>query len=83
MIPGSASGSTSRNDTVSRPKKRNRCTAKAAALPSTSATPVAPNPTLTDSTNASRTSWLRHAVPNHFVEKCVIGHAGIRDWLNA
>src|SRR5260370_577247 len=47
MIPGSAIGSTSRNDTDSRPKKRNRSIANAAIHPSTSAIAVvaAPPPT--------------------------------------
>ena len=39
MIPGSASGRTSRNDTASRPKNRKRATAAAAIVPSTSAIP--------------------------------------------
>ena len=37
MIPGSAIGRTSRNETASRPKKRKRATANAATEPSTSA----------------------------------------------
>ena len=56
MIPGSASGSRSRNETDSRPKKRKRWIAKAAAEPSTSAIPVANSPTRADSQSAERTS---------------------------
>ena len=49
MIPGSASGSTRRNETASRPKKRKRATANAAIVPSTSATAVVRAPTLSES----------------------------------
>ena len=40
MMPGSAIGRMRRSDTVSRPKKRERLTAAAASVPSTSATSV-------------------------------------------
>ena len=49
MIPGSAIGSTSRNETASRPKKRKRCTPNDAAVPSTSATAVASAAAFSDS----------------------------------
>src|SRR5690349_14783254 len=68
MIPGSASGSTSKKAIDSRPKKRKRCTANAAIDPSTSAIPVESNPARTDSHSAWRTSSLFHACANHFVE---------------
>ena len=67
-MPGSARGSTRRNDTTSRPKKRNRCTAKAAADPSRSATPVAASPTFVDSHSAVRTSESCQATANHLTE---------------
>src|SRR5438132_14113379 len=68
MIPGSASGSTSRNDTASRPKKRKRCTANAAVEPSSSAIPSASSPARTESHSAWRISALCHVDANHFVE---------------
>src|SRR5919197_5178158 len=69
MIPGSAIGSTSTNETASRPKKRNRWTANAAAVPSPTAIAVATSAALTERTNASRASWLFQADENHRVEK--------------
>ena len=83
MIPGRAIGSTSRNETDSRPKKRKRAMANAAAEPSTSATPVARRPARTESQIASRTSPLRHATPNQCVVKPVIGQLCTFDLLNA
>ena len=65
-IPGSAIGSTRRNETVFRPKNRNRCTAKAAALPRSSATTVANNATWTELSSASLTAAVRNAIANHF-----------------
>src|ERR1041384_1547277 len=53
MIPGSAIGSTSRNDTASRPKKRKRCTAHAASP---------------DSHGALRMSEVGNGDENHCVE---------------
>src|SRR3954468_14526165 len=70
-MPGSAIGSTSRNDTASRPKKRKRATPNAAAEPSTSAIPVAMRPTRTDSHSDVRTSDV-HAARN----QCIV-YAGI------
>ena len=66
-----------------RPKNRNRWTAKAAALPSTSAISVTTVATSKELPSASRTSELRHAMPNHFVVKCSIGHACPTLSLNA
>ena len=48
-MPGSAIGSTSRNETASRPKKLKRATPNAAIEPSRSATPVATSATRTES----------------------------------
>src|SRR5205823_13857356 len=65
-IPGNAIGSTSRNETVSRPKNRKRCTANADSDPRTSAMAVAPTPALIDSHRDDRTSLLWNATANHF-----------------
>ena len=47
-IPGSAIGRMTRNEIVSRPKKRWRATASAASVPSRSAIAVAPSAALSD-----------------------------------
>ena len=52
-MPGRAIGRMTRNETVSRPKKRWRATAIEASVPSTSAIAVATAPTLSEVTNAS------------------------------
>ncbi len=82
-IPGSAIGSTSRNVTDSRPKKRKRASANAAMEPSTSATDVASTAARTDSQMALRTSGEFHATQNHFVVKPVIGQLCTFDALKA
>ena len=82
-IPGSAIGRTSRNDTLLRPKNRNRWTANAAALPSARANRVAIVATSSEFASASRTWGLRHAIPNHFVVNSWIGHACATLSLNA
>src|SRR5919202_3369173 len=64
MIPGSAIGSRSRNDTDSRPKKRKRWIANAAIEPRTSENPVATTPTFSESSSDERTSELCHASEN-------------------
>ena len=66
-IPGNAIGRMTRNEMISRPKKRERDTASAASVPRMSAMTVAPNAAFTDSHRASRTSGLFHATLNHFV----------------
>src|SRR5919201_4781039 len=66
MIPGSAIGRSSRNETDSRPKKRKRWIANDAAEPSTRAIAVAARPTLTDSQSDERTSWSFQAVRNQW-----------------
>ena len=73
MIPGSAIGSTSANETASRPKKRKRCTPNAAIEPRMTATSVAASPALNESVSASRISWSCHAGENHFVVSPAIG----------
>src|SRR3954453_19218301 len=82
-MPGSAIGSTRRNDTASRPKNENRATPNAAIEPMTSATPVATNATRTESHTAERTSSECHASENHFVVKPGMGPDGTFDLLNA
>src|SRR6266511_5848248 len=81
--PGSAIGRTSRNVIVSRPKKRNRLTAVAAAVPSNSATTVASPPAFSERTSAERASSSCQAVPNHLVLKPAIGQLWMFDELNA
>src|ERR671933_1330298 len=81
--PGSAIGRTRRKLTASRPKKRNRLTAAAAAVPSTSATTVASPAAFSDSTSALRASSFSHAARNHFVLKPAIGQLWMFEELNA
>src|SRR3954453_14442468 len=83
MIPGSASGRTSRNETVSSTKKRKRCTANAAIDHSASAIAVDSSPALTDSHSASRISWLWNVEENHFVDSPSSGQPCTLDGLNA
>src|SRR5438093_11141382 len=81
--PGSAIGRTSRNVIASRPKKRNRLTAVAAAVPSTSAIVVAIPAAFSDRTRALRASSLCHGAWNHFVLQPAIGQHWRLDELNA
>src|SRR5579872_4581064 len=83
MIPGSAIGSTKMKETASRPKKRKRCTAKAAIEPSASATAVASSPARTDSHRAWRISALCQAEENHFVESPSSGQLCTLEGLKA
>src|SRR5919198_907981 len=83
ITPGKAMGRTSRNETASRPKKRNRVTALAAAVPSTSATAVASPAAFSERTRASRASWFSQAAVNHFVLNPAIGQLWMLDELNA
>ena len=83
MIPGSASGSTSRNEIVSRPKKRKRATAAAAIVPSTSAIPVVTSATLTESQNAARASALCQVTLNQCSVQLEIGQPWMFDLLKA
>src|SRR6516162_6792078 len=83
MIPGSAIGSMSRNEMVSRPKKRNLYRAKATAEPSSIARTVATSPTRTESQNAPRTCGSCHATLNQCSVKPVMGQVWMLDGLNA
>ena len=71
--PGSAIGRTSRNVTASRPKKRKRLTAAAAAVPRTTAMAVAITPAFSERMSALLASSLCHAAWNHLVLKPPIG----------
>ncbi len=82
-IPGSAIGSTTRNETASRPKKRCRATASATSDPSTSASAVAPSAACSDVQSASRTPGLSIARPNHSVVSPWIGQTSERRSLKA
>src|SRR5690242_987069 len=81
--PGSAIGSTSRNVIASRPKKRKRLTAVAAAVPSTSAAAVARPAALSERKSADLASSFSHAERNHFVLKPEIGQLWMFEELNA
>ena len=83
MIPGSAIGRISRNETDSRPKKRKRAIANAAAEPRTRAMPVASSAARTESQSASRTSCVCHATLNQCVVKPGIGQLWTFELLNA
>ena len=65
-MPGSAIGSTMRNEIELRPKNLKRCTARLAMVPSTRAMAVAKSPTLTEVHRASRTPWLCNAVSHQW-----------------
>src|SRR5690348_6048225 len=83
MMPGSASGSTSRNEMASRPKKANLCSAYAVAEPSSTASAVATRPTRSDSRNALRTWGSCQATENQCSEKPAIGQLSMFEELNA
>src|SRR5947209_19459449 len=83
MIPGSAIGNTSTNDTTSRPKKRSRCTPNAASDPSSIAIAVLISPALSDSHSACRIESLFQVEENHFVERPCSGQLCTFDGLNA
>src|SRR5919201_3993185 len=83
MIPGSAIGRSSRNETDSRPKKRKRWIAKAAIEPSTSAIPEARRPTSTESRSDERTSGLCQATENQCVVQPGMGQLWMFDLLKA
>ncbi len=61
---------------VSRPKNRNRWTAKDARVPRVTAMTVAPIAASIESARASRRPVLSSAAPNHWVVQFVIG----QDW---
>src|SRR5690242_740264 len=82
MIPGSAIGRTSRNETDSRPKNRKRAIANAAAEPSTIAVPVASSAHRTESQIAFLTSCECQATLNQCVVKPGIGQLWIFERLN-
>src|SRR5438132_11828711 len=81
--PGNAIGRTRRNVTASRPKKRKRLTALAAAVPRTSANAVARPPAFSEIFSPSRASGLFQAALNHFVLKPAIGQLWMLEALKA
>src|SRR5690349_7849137 len=83
MTPGRAIGSTSRNETPSRPKNRKLCSAYDTAEPSTRAMPAANTPTLTDSKKAWRTAGSCHATANQCQVKPRSGQVWTTDGPNA
>ena len=80
-MPGRAIGSSSTNDTVSRPKKRNRWTANAASEPSRIAMSVAPAAACSESRSASRMSGFVTASAYQWVVQSVIGQVWLRSAL--
>ena len=82
-MPGKAIGSTSRNDTASRPKKLKRWTPNAAAEPSTSAIAVASAPACSESHRAWAMSPSWYAAENQLVVQPGIGQLWMFDRLNA
>src|SRR5262245_23445680 len=82
-MPGSAIGSTRMNDTASRPKNANRCTANEASVPSTSAMHVAHTAATIDVHSALCRFESCHATWNHFKVKSWGGHAPDTLLLNA
>ena len=83
MIPGSASGSTKRNEMASFPKKRRRLSASPAVSPSTSAIAVAASAASSDSFRAACMSGSWIAGENHLVESPAIGQLCTFELLNA
>src|SRR5215472_6056566 len=83
MIPGSASGRTSRKEIASRPKNLKRYRAYATADPRSRAIAVATRPTLTDSSSALRTAGSCHATLNQCREKLEMGQLSTTEPLNA
>src|SRR6516165_149701 len=83
MTPGKAIGSTSRNETPSRPKNRKLCSAYDTAEPSTTAMAAASTPTFTDSRKAWRTAWSCQATANQCQVKPRSGQVWTTDGPNA
>src|SRR3954454_14703469 len=81
-MPGSAIGRRTRNDTVSRPKNREREAGHAAIVPSNSATAVAPRPALMLLSSASLAPAACQARDHHDTVKPEGGHPNVRDRLN-
>ncbi len=77
-MPGSAMGKTKRNEIELRPNQVYRATANEIIVPSRSATTVASDATLTDSTKAFRTPSLSKAELHQWVVYESGGHEKIR-----
>ena len=83
-IPGSAIGRMTRNEIVSRPKKRWRATASEASVPRTSAIAGRrPAPTLSEVDSASRAPWLLIAFANQWWSGRAAATRAIAAALNA
>ncbi len=83
MIPGSAIGSTKRNETASRPKKRKRCDAERRRRAEQERDRRRERPAFSDSQSAVCMSGSWIAAPNHFVVKPGIGQLCTFELLNA
>ncbi len=81
-MPGRASGRTISSEMDSRPKNRNRPTAKDTIVPSTSAMAVAPSAAFTEVHRAFRAPWFSHARAHHSVVQLDGGQANVRSALN-
>src|SRR3954454_13711003 len=82
-IPGRAIGRITRNEIVSRPKKRCRATASEASVPRKSAIAVATSPTLIDVQKASRALLELTASENQSKVTPGGGHSSVLLVLNA
>ena len=83
MMPGRAMGRTRKSEIASLPKKRNRCTPKAAAEPSSNASRVAASPALTESQRADLTAGSFQATENQCVVQLRIGQLCTFELSNA
>src|SRR5262245_32249503 len=75
--PGSAIGSTRRNEIVWRPKNEYRCTARAASVPKINASTVAADPASNEFTTARETAAFAAASSNQRSVNPTGGH----DWM--
>jgi hypothetical protein len=82
-IPGRAIGSTRANEIVSRPKNRNRWTAKAAREPRSIAVVVAPTAACREPASALGRAGSRQAARNHSRDHRSGGHALVMPLLKA
>jgi len=81
-MPGSAIGSTMSRLTVCLPKKSNRCSAKAASVPSRRAMSIAPRPTMTELPTAVHSASFSNAATHQRKENSSMGQLGMRAALN-
>ena len=81
-MPGNAMGRITRNETTSRPKKRNRWTANESSDPRMSATIVAPSAAWTDVRNDLRMASFSNALRYQSMVRPSGGHFGTSPALN-